>query len=202
MKKGDFNSFKREVIDRSLEDIKVELDGEFDRNFERKAFFEKKWPERKYDDGVGSLLVRSGALRRSISSRRSGAELTYTSDRPYARIHNEGGEIKVTKKMKKYFWAKYKETTGKYSYGKKTETITTKRGKVKEKKILKETKENESLSGAAEFYKAMALKKEGSSIVIPERRFIGVSKETDKIIREIAEGNIEDFFKKHNLFEQ
>ena len=37
--------FKKEVIDRSIEDIKVEFDEEFDRNFERKAFFdEKEWP--------------------------------------------------------------------------------------------------------------------------------------------------------------
>lgn len=38
--------FKKEVIDRSLEDIKTEFDEEFDRNFERKAFFdEKEWPK-------------------------------------------------------------------------------------------------------------------------------------------------------------
>ncbi|KAA6329678.1 hypothetical protein EZS27_021526, partial [termite gut metagenome] len=61
---------------------------------------------------------------------------------------------------------------------------------------------NESLSAEAEFYRSMALKKEGSSIVIPERRFIGKHKETDKIIREITEQNIEDFFKKHNLFDR
>ena len=34
--------FKKEVIDLSLEDIKVDLDEEFDRNFERKAFFDEK----------------------------------------------------------------------------------------------------------------------------------------------------------------
>ena len=34
--------FKKEVIDRSLDDIKVELDEEFDRNFQRKAFFNEK----------------------------------------------------------------------------------------------------------------------------------------------------------------
>ena len=55
--------FKKEVIDRSIEDIKVEFDEEFDRNFERKAFFdEKEWPERKFDDGVGSLLQRTGGV--------------------------------------------------------------------------------------------------------------------------------------------
>lgn len=29
---------------------------------------------------------------------------------PYAQIHNEGGTIKVTPQMKKYFWAMYSET--------------------------------------------------------------------------------------------
>ena len=64
-------NFRKEVIDRSLDDIKVELDEEFDRNFERKSFFdEQKWPERKFDDGVGSLMQRTGGLRKSISSRK------------------------------------------------------------------------------------------------------------------------------------
>lgn len=96
--------FKKEVIDRSLEDIKVEFDEEFDRNFERTAFFdEKQWPERKFDDGVGSLMQRTGGLRGSIRSRKRRDELVYSSSKPYARIHNEGGEIKVTKKMKGTF---------------------------------------------------------------------------------------------------
>ena len=30
-----------------LTDIKVELSQEFDQNFERKAFFDKKWKDRK-----------------------------------------------------------------------------------------------------------------------------------------------------------
>ena len=60
-------NFKKLVIEQSLNDIKVDLDEEFDRNFERKGFFdEMKWEERQYDDGVGSLMQRSGYLRRSI----------------------------------------------------------------------------------------------------------------------------------------
>lgn len=118
--------FKKEVIDRSLEDIKVEFDEEFDRNFERKAFFdEKQWPERKFDDGVGSLMQRTGGLRGSIRSRKRRDELVYSSSKPYARIHNEGGEIKVTKKMKGYFWHKLKETQDKYQYKKDGENGTT-----------------------------------------------------------------------------
>lgn len=178
--------FKKEVIDRSLEDIKVELDEEFDRNFERKSFFhEKKWPERKFDYGGGSLMQRSGGLRKSIHSRIRNTELAYTSHKPYGRIHNEGGKIKVTRKMKGYFFAKLKEIESLYSYKKNGEKRNTKR--------------NQTLSEKGEFYRAMALKKVGSIITIPERRFIGNSKTTDKIIREIVRENIEDYFKRHNI---
>lgn len=179
-------NFKKEVIDRSLDDIKVELDEEFDRNFERKSFFnEKKWPERKFDDGTGSLMQRSGGLRKSIRSRKRGSELAYSSHKPYGRIHNEGGEIKVTKKMKGYFFAKLKEAEGGYSYKKDGEKRNNKR--------------NRQLSEKEAFYRAMAFKKVGSVITMPERRFIGNGKATDKIIREIAEQNIEDYFKRHNI---
>lgn len=179
-------NFKKEVIDRSLDDIKVELDEEFDRNFERKSFFdEKKWPERKFDDGVGSLMQRSGGLRGSVRSRKRGVELAYSSSKPYGRIHNEGGEIKVTRKMKGYFFARLKEIEGKYTYKKDGEK--------------RNNKQNRQLSDKEQFYRAMALKKVGSTITMPERRFIGNGKATDKIIREIAEQNIEDYFKKHNI---
>lgn len=182
-------NFKKEVIDRSLEDIKVEFDEEFDRNFERKAFFdEKQWRERKFDDGVGSLMQRSGKLRGSIRSRKRRDELVYSSSKPYARIHNEGGEIKVTKKMKGWFWHKLDETEGKYQYKKNGEKRSNKR--------------NRNLSDKGEFYRAMALKKVGSTIRIPERRFIGASRTTDRIIREITEKNFEDYLKRHPIIDK
>lgn len=181
--------FKKEVIDRSLEDLKVELDDEFDRNFQRKAFFdEQQWPERKYDDGVGTLMQRTGGLRGSIRSRKRKDELVYSSSKPYARIHNEGGEIRVTRKMKGYFWHKLKETQGKYQYKKDGEKRNNKR--------------NRALSDKEEFYRSMALKKVGSVIRIPERRFIGTSRTTDRIIREIVEMNFEEYLNNHPIIEQ
>lgn len=181
--------FKKEVIDQSLEDIKVELDEEFDRNFQRKAFFdEKQWPERKFDDGVGSLMQRTGGLRGSIRSRRRKDELVYSSSKPYARIHNEGGEIRVTRKMKGYFFGKAKEARGKYQYKKNGE----RRG----------NKRNRELSEKEQFYLAMALKKVGSVIQMPERRFIGHGRATDRIIRDIVEMNFEDYIKRHPIIEK
>lgn len=182
--------FKRAVIEDSLDDIKVELDEEFDRNFSRKGFFtDNGWEARQFDDGRGSLMSRSGGLRRSIHSRKKGGELVYTSSKPYARIHNEGGEIKVTAKMKRYFWAKYYESYGKVLYSVKT-------------KQLKGNKRNLQLNERAEFYQRMAMKRVGSTITMPERRFIGSSKETDTIIRRVTQENITTFFEKHNPFEK
>ena len=54
-----------------------------------------------------NLLVKSGALRRSLHRAVSGGEFTISSALPYARIHNEGGFMIVTRKMRKYFWAMY-----------------------------------------------------------------------------------------------
>lgn len=174
--------FNREVIRQSLQDISVELADEFDRNFQRKAFFGKPWQRRKFDSGQGSLLINSGALRRSISEPSlMDKGIRFSSDLPYAAIHNDGGQISVTAKMKSYFWARYYEATGKVS--------RTAKG---EKRI---TKKNIILSSEADFYKAMALKKIGSKINIPQRQFIGDDPEVLKIINRIVNENIKQYFK-------
>lgn len=173
------NNFAKNVIANSLKDIKVELDDEFDKNFSRKAFFSRAWQRRKYDDGKGSLLVRKGVLRRSVRSRIDGTQLVYSSSELYAAIHNEGGEITITRKMQKFFWAKYYEAAGGIVFS------------IKSKKASN-TKKNRQLSEEAEFYKCMALKKVGDKIVIPQRQFIGNSPETDRIIREVVESNIQE----------
>lgn len=87
--------------------------------------------------------------------------------------------------MKGYFYAKYKEASGGYSYNKNGEKRNNKR--------------NRQLSDKAEFYRAMSLKKVGSTIIMPERRFIGHGKTTDKIIRQIVEENMKDYLEKLNI---
>ncbi len=56
----------KQIIKQTLEDIRTKLTDEFDRNFERKAFFDKRWSETKLINKRGSLLMRTGKLRRSI----------------------------------------------------------------------------------------------------------------------------------------
>lgn len=93
----------------------------------------------------------------SIYYRPDDYRVTVGTSVPYAEIHNEGGEIVVTPRMKRFFWAKYRETNG---------------------GSWKRNAKNEE----AEFWKTLALKKAGSIIHIPQRKFIGESLElTDKI---------------------
>ena len=93
-----------DLFDNILKDLKVELSGEFDRNFEREAFFSKPWNP-KAPHGL-----KCGHLRTSITSRITGNSLHFSSSLPYASIHNTGGTITVTKKMRGFFWIKYRET--------------------------------------------------------------------------------------------
>lgn len=60
-----------------------------------------------------SILVRTGALKKSIQILRLGrASVVVGSPLPYSGIHNEGGTIiqKPTEKQKAFFYAKFKET--------------------------------------------------------------------------------------------
>ena len=81
----DVNNLKRNI----LNDMRVELVEEFDRNFERKAFFTRKWKPRRINRR-GSLLIVSGALRDSIKAVVKGNGVAFTSNVPYAVAHNEG----------------------------------------------------------------------------------------------------------------
>ncbi|MDD2294126.1 MAG: hypothetical protein PHD07_07970, partial [Bacteroidales bacterium] len=54
-------------------------------------------------------------------------------------------------------------------------------------------------NSTAEFYKAMALKKVGSRINMPQRQFIGPSPDVERIIRSIIEDNVTEYFNKFNI---
>lgn len=161
-----------------LSDIKVELTDEFDKNFERKGFFSTKWAKTKMENRKGSLMNRTGFLRRSIRSKISATGITFESDAPSAEIHNEGGEITVTAKMKRFFWAMYYSETGaikKSKYG---------------REIKSKANARRQENGSA--WKAMAMMKVGSKIKIPKRQFIGNAPEVENIIRQIIEENMKE----------
>lgn len=86
------DKLKKDILD----DMMVELSDEFDKNFERKAFFTDAWKARKDPKANGSLLVVSVRLRRSIKGSVEGDGVRFTSDTSYATVHNEGGSGFVT----------------------------------------------------------------------------------------------------------
>ena len=79
-----------------IADMRVELAEEFDKNFTRKAFFTDKWKKRRNPNALGSLLVFTGSLRRSIQAKETPDGVRFTSNQPYATLHNEGGKGSVT----------------------------------------------------------------------------------------------------------
>lgn len=88
-----------QLLNNILSDMRVELSDLFDRNFEKKGFFDEKWKERQ-KEGKGSLLHVTGAMRRSIRSAVRGRGVAFTSDKPYTAVHNEGG--KFTQNVRKH----------------------------------------------------------------------------------------------------
>lgn len=174
------NNFDR-IIGNILRDIQVEMTDEFDRNFERQGFFSEAWQRRKSPMRPGGhILVESGSLRRSIQSRIISSNIVFYSEHKAALIHNVGGEIKVTARMKKFFWYKYYEATGVFGRRKSGD--------------LRKNKQNLQLSTEAEFWKFMALMKIGSTIKIPRRQFLGHAPEVEKAVRGIIEENLSEYF--------
>lgn len=173
----------KQAVQNIIDDTAVELTQQFDRNFERKAFFDRKWKENKVPNSRGSLMLRSGDLRRSVNKSQSGSEIRWRSSLPYASIHNEGGDITVTKKMKSFFWAMFYKANG-----------AAKSGKGGKKRI-------ENLSGEAAKWKALALMPVGKIMTVEQRQFIGWHPQVDKSIKMIVDHNMKEVNKtiKKNL---
>lgn len=151
-----------------MKDIQVELSEEFDRNFERKAFFDQPWPPTRMHNRRGSLMLRSGYLRRSLRSSIAGNELRFTSSAIYADLQNNGGQVRVTGKMRRFFWAMFYKTSKKSKTG----------GRI--------------VTPEAAMWKAMALKPVGSMIKIPARTFIGNHPQVDASIKRVFEDNLKE----------
>ena len=178
------------LVRETLKDIRTEALDEFDRNFEREAFFNEKWARRKYnDDESRGLLVQNGTLRRSIKGEVTDHDsvLIYTTEL-YANIHNEGGTITVTRKMKSHFWKMYYTVTG----GKAADGFSNNLQR-KKNGAPRNNKRNRALTAEAEFYRAMAMKKAGSKITIPKRQFIGNHPDLEKLLKEIFYNNAKNF---------
>jgi phage gpG-like protein len=176
-----------QLIKNIIQDTRVKLSEQFDRNFENKSFFGAPWSPTKYPIKRGTLMMRSGALRKSIRSSVSGSTITWSSSLKYAAIHNEGGEIEVTAKMKRFFWAMHYKAAGAITYSVK-------------KKAANNTQRNQRLSDEANYWKSLALMKVGAKLKIEKRQFIGdhpqVGKAIDQVVAKHTQ-DIEKYIKNH-----
>ena len=170
----------KEIKRRILNDIRVEAAEQFDRNFETESFFNEAWQRKKSPVGGDHVLVGTGALRRSISARVDEDSITFETTLPYAAIHNEGGEIKVT--------AMYYKANG--GLGRRKDGT------------LRKDKKNARLSTEAEFWKHLALMKVGASIKIPRRRFIGVHPQLEAAVVSIIEKRLAEYFENYEIIKQ
>ncbi len=161
----------------------------FQENFRQGGFVNggiHKWPDSKrqssgYNNAAsqyGPLLSSRRHLFSSIKYTPGNGNVVISNDLPYAAIHNKGGTISVsvTPKMKRYAWAKYYETSGK-----KSDTTGKKNRKSKATQAAD--------AAQAAMWKRLALTKKTSlQIHIPQRQFMGDSKELrEKISRRIDE---------------
>lgn len=149
-------------------DVSRELIEAWDDNFRNKAFFEKSWPETRIPNRRGSLMIRTGLLKNSIKSRLAAESVGFSSSMPYAKLHNEGGTMVVTTKMKRFFWAMFYKNGGKKS---------------------------KSQSAEAGYWKALALKKVGSKLTIKQRQFIGHHPQVDIAVRRVIDDNFQEYNK-------
>ena len=117
----------------------------------------------------GPLLSGSNHLMMNTDYQPLPGKVIIRNTAVYAATHNEGDEIGVTERMKRFFWAKHLEH-----------------------------KERMGVNAPeTEFWKRMALKKPGSRIKIPRRHFLGPGKEVDAIVQAVVDKELQEFINTH-----
>ncbi|TXI13493.1 MAG: hypothetical protein E6Q66_09895 [Pedobacter sp.] len=129
------------------------------QRFKRRIFENNRGRGRGILNDMGNLVDSIKIISRNSNSVHVGIR---ASEIPYAEVHQQGGRIAITDKMRKFFWAKY------YQYASSA-------GRARGKRSV-------STSREADFWKAMALKRKGSSINIPARPFMDVTPDLEKAI--------------------
>jgi phage gpG-like protein len=149
----------------------------FKESFVRGGFTDtsfRQWAARKSPLAGKKTLYGIGSLMQSIQKKEeSDKRIVIISDTPYSAIHNDGGTVIVTARMKRYWWAQYYKLSGKVKKTKKGQASN--------------AAGNRKLTAKAEYCKRMALMKVGSRIKIPKRQFIGES----RALMEVLDGGLQ-----------
>lgn len=136
------------------------------KTFFKECFVNGGWTGNNFQAWKGSknpfgrkLMYNEGNLMNSIRTIQESENRVETgTSMTHAAIHNSGGTITVTKKMKGWWWMKFAEVA---------DVPIKENGRYDWKKAKRNPK--------ADFCKRMAMMKEGSKVKIPQRQFIGES---------------------------
>ena len=113
----------------------------------------------------GPLLSGSNHLMMNTDYQPLPGRVIIRNSEVYAATHNDGEDITVTERMKRFFWAKHMEDKERMGAN----------------------------SPEAEFWKRMALKKPGSKISIPQRHFLGPGPAVDKLVNDVINKELQEF---------
>jgi len=122
----------------------------------------------------------------------------FSSSLPYASIHNEGGTVVVTAKMKRFFWSKYYKAAGAISRsvllkdGSRHLFVSTDSKERMAKQLKSKSKRAIALNMEAKQWKNLALMKVGQTVKIPERRFIGEHPRIREVITDVVNANMKE----------
>jgi len=176
----DLENILAQMVENVQKEIQINLPrkvgiiakNQFTENFRKGGFLDvgyHMWPKAKRQQGTGTdarytpLTSRRDHLMRSITAEPRPGEVTIKTEVEYANIHNSGGNTNptVTPKMRKFAWAKFYSLS---NHGKKP-------------------------TPEAEKWKGLALTKKLKLFIrIPQRKFIGDSKElSEKIEKAIID---------------
>lgn len=139
------------------------------------------WKKRKFEFSNrkgAAILKKTGALQRDLKFKTRKQAVAITSNLPYSKILNDGGKVPITPRMRRFFWAKYKEATGKTVFNIKTKQVT---------------KSTSRYSADAEIWKALALTKK-THLDVEARPFLYNSKDLINALNTAFEGQIKAIF--------
>ena len=106
------NLDQRAIEERLARRLSIIMRQETDDAFRTKAWGGVPWAPTRWVNMRGSLMLRTGALRRSLTFRTEGNRVIVSSSMTYAQIHNEGGvvTVPVTERMRRYFFVLHHKT--------------------------------------------------------------------------------------------
>ncbi len=98
---------KERIEEKLANKLRRSMSRETQDAFKNKAWDGKAWKASRTSD---NLLIHSSALLNGTIHTTKGNSIEVYCGLAYANIHNEGGRIPITAKMRRYFWARFIES--------------------------------------------------------------------------------------------